>query len=64
MFKNFKISKKLPNYASKLRMLASATVDWSNYIREVCAASLLWNPIRIGGNGMTVEIKESVSFST
>lgn len=37
-----------------------AVVDWSNYLREVCAAHLLQHPTVIGGPGMTVEIDESL----
>jgi transposase-like protein len=35
-------------------------VDWNHYIREVCAMKLLRNPVRIGGEGMHVEIDESM----
>src|SRR5207237_494340 len=37
-----------------------SAVDYNNFLREVCAASLLANPIIIGGEGLTVEIDESV----
>ena len=37
-----------------------ATVDWNNYLREVCAQFLLANPKKIGGKGYTVEIDESL----
>ena len=33
-----------------------ATIDFNNYLREVCAADLLANPILIGGPNMTVEV--------
>lgn len=47
-------------FCSKEFNMSSATiVDWKNYLREVCAASLLKNPIVIGGKGLTVEIDES-----
>ena len=36
-----------------------ATIDYNNYLREVCAANLLANPILIGGPNMTVEEDES-----
>lgn len=35
-------------------------VDWNMYLREVCAQSLLANPIRIRGPNRTVEIDESL----
>lgn len=38
----------------------NTVVDWNNYLREVCAAKLLANPLVIGGPGLTVEIDESV----
>ena len=34
-------------------------VNW-NYMREVCAQVLLMNPVRIGGEGLHVEIDESL----
>ncbi|CAM1299959.1 Uncharacterised protein r2_g985 [Pycnogonum litorale] len=37
-----------------------ATVDYNNYLREVCAADLLANPMVIGGRNTTVEIHESL----
>ena len=37
-----------------------ATIDFNNYLREVCAADLLANPILIGGPNMTVEVDESL----
>lgn len=36
------------------------TVDWNNYLREVCANSLIINPVVIGGPNKTVEIDESL----
>ena len=44
----------------KLEMEESAVIDLSNYLREVCAAHLLANPMRIGGPDMVVEIDESL----
>lgn len=44
----------------ELSMNHNTTVDWCNYLREVCASSLLRNPILIGGPGFTVEIDESI----
>lgn len=38
----------------------SSAVDWSNFLREVCAADLLANPMVIGGPGMIVEVDESL----
>lgn len=35
-------------------------VDYSNFLREVCAAKLLHNPIMIGGPGLHVQIDESL----
>lgn len=47
-------------FCSKEFDMSSATiVDWKNYLREVCAASLLKTPTVIGGKGLTVEIDES-----
>ena len=37
-----------------------ATIDFNNYLQEVCAADLLANPILIGGPNMTVEVDESL----
>ena len=37
-----------------------SVVDWSNFLREVCAADLLANPVVIGGPGTTVEVDESL----
>ena len=37
-----------------------ATIDFNNYLREVCAADLLANPVLIGGPNMTVEADESL----
>ena len=37
-----------------------ATIDFNNYLREVCAADLLPNPVVIGGQNMTIEVDESL----
>ena len=44
----------------QLDMGESAVVDYNNYMREICAEDLLANPRRIGGQGLTVEVDESV----
>lgn len=44
----------------ELDMNHSTTVDWCNYMREVCAASLLRQPTVIGGPNLTVQIDESM----
>lgn len=45
----------------ELCILSSNTVvDWNNYLREICAYSLLQNPIIIGGVNDIVEIDESL----
>ena len=44
----------------ELDLSHATTVDWSNFLREVCAADLLANPVVIGGPGITVEIDESL----
>lgn len=38
----------------------ASIVDWNNFLREVCANTLLSNPTVIGGEGCTVEVDESV----
>ena len=38
----------------------NAIIDYNNYCREICAMSLLANPMVIGGPGKTVEIDESL----
>jgi transposase-like protein len=35
-------------------------VDWNNYLREVCALKLVEEPLCIGGEGLHVEIDESM----
>ena len=44
----------------ELKMCPEAIVDWNNYLREVCALKLLACPMAIGGDGLTVEIDESM----
>jgi transposase-like protein len=44
----------------ELEMSHNAIVDWNNYLREVCANSLLENPTTIGGVNDFVEIDESL----
>lgn len=44
----------------ELHMNHNTTVDWCQYMREVCAFSILQNPIVIGGPNMEVEIDETV----
>ena len=34
--------------------------DWFNFVREVCSAEMLANPVQISGPGTTVAIDESV----
>lgn len=43
----------------ELGMSHCTTVDWSNYLREICASALLRTRKIIGGPGLTVEIDES-----
>ena len=38
----------------------SSTVNFNNYLQEVCAWTLIQNPLRIGGPNMDVEIDESL----
>lgn len=44
----------------ELGMTLPTVVDWNCYLREVCADTLINNPIRIGGQNRTVEIDESL----
>eukprot|EP00733_Pompholyxophrys_punicea_P001407 Pompholyxophrys_punicea_v1_NODE_692_length_1452_cov_33.509664.p2 type:complete len:137 gc:universal NODE_692_length_1452_cov_33.509664:490-900(+) len=44
----------------ELKISVKTCVDWNNFLREVCAFTLIKNPIKIGGSGMVVEIDESV----
>ena len=44
----------------ELLMDKNTVVDWNNFLREVCAADLLRNPMAIGGPNTTVEIDESL----
>ena len=49
------------NYCEReLDMSNPTTVDWKNFLREVCAAELLANPVVIGGPGTVVEVDESL----
>ena len=43
----------------ELGMNHNTTVDFANYLREVCAEELLQNPKIIGGDGLIVEVDES-----
>ena len=36
------------------------TVDWRNFMRDICAEYFIAHPRAIGGPGMTVQIDESV----
>lgn len=38
----------------------NAVIDWNNYLREVCANTLINTPMVIGGPNQTVEIDESL----
>ena len=42
----------------ELEMNHNTVVDWSNYLREVCANDILTQPLIVGGPGLTVEIDE------
>ena len=44
----------------QIKIATEAITDWKNFLREVCAYSLLQHPIKIGGEGMTFEIDESL----
>lgn len=44
----------------ELLMDDNTVVDWNNYLREVCAMTIINNPAIIGGPGLTVEIDESL----
>jgi transposase-like protein len=45
---------------NELLISKSAVIDWNMYLREVCADTLLRNPVVIGGPNTTVEIDESL----
>lgn len=45
---------------SELDIAKNAVIDWNNYLREVCASTLINNPVVIGGPNTTVEIDESL----
>jgi len=51
-----------PNHVVQLQLGIDdkTTTDWLNFLRDVCSADLLANPIRLGGPGHTVAIDESV----
>lgn len=45
---------------NELEMSKLAVIDWNMYLREVCADTLLRNPVAIGGPNTNVEIDESL----
>lgn len=45
---------------SELEMSKECVVDWNNYLREVCADTLIKNPFVVGGQNKTGEIVYSV----
>ena len=45
---------------NELDIKKNAVMDWNNYLREVCACTLINNPVIIGGARTTVEIDESL----
>lgn len=45
---------------NELDIRHNCVVDWNMYLREVCANTLLTNPLVIGGINTTVEIDESL----
>ena len=44
----------------QLKIEKKSVIDWNNFLREVCAAELLANPVVIGGPGRIVELDESL----
>jgi len=44
----------------ELDIAKCTAIDWSNYLREVCADTVIRNPFVIGGPNCTVEIDESL----
>lgn len=44
----------------ELGVAKDAVIDWNNYLREVCANTLICNPVIVGGPNTTVEIDESL----
>lgn len=40
-------------------MYRDTTVDWNNYMQEICVLSLKSRNVKIGGPGKIVEIDES-----
>ena len=47
---------------TELEISKNTSVDWNNFMREVCAADLLANPVVIGGPNTTVEVDERPCF--
>lgn len=45
---------------TELEISKSSVIDWNHYLREVCADTLINNPIVIGGPNTIVEIDESL----
>ena len=45
---------------NELDIKKNAVIDWNNYLREVCAFTLINNSVVIGGAGTTAEIDESL----
>jgi transposase-like protein len=45
---------------TELEIKKNTVIDWNNYLREVCAFTLINNPMVIGGPGTNVEIDESL----
>ncbi len=44
---------------TQLKMSSATATDWKNFLREVCANSLIEKALKIGGEGCSVEIDES-----
>jgi transposase-like protein len=44
----------------ELEIAKETVIDWNNYLREVCASTLINNPVVIGGPNTIVEIDESL----
>ena len=44
----------------ELEIDKNTVVDWNNFLRELCAAEIIANPIAIGGPNTTVEVDESL----
>ena len=45
---------------SELYMAKETVIDYNNYLHEVCANTLITNPVILGGPNTTVEIDESM----